>query len=275
MGGSLALAARASGAGWRIIGCDSDPRAIQKAMEIGAIDVDGELNEVAADSDLLILCTPIGAFKSVLRTISEKLKSGAIVTDVGSTKRSVTRSAEKFRSKSFEFVPSHPMAGSDKKGVEFARADLFRNRVCLITPASENSPNSVKIVEQFWQSLGMKTVQLTPREHDRIMADVSHLPHLLAAALVAMQTDSALEFSGPGFLDTTRIAGGDGSLWRDILIDNRDNLRRSLKKFRSELDGAIAAIESGDKQALSDWLDRAAQRRKALHQQKMREVSGD
>src|SRR6185437_16261614 len=117
-------------------------------------------------------------------------------------------------------VGSHPMAGSEKRGVEYARTDLFENATCILTPTPQTDAGALAAIERFWQSIGMRTVKLSPEDHDRHLADISHLPHAIAAALIAMQTDAALPLAGKGFLDATRIAGGDGALWRDILHDN-------------------------------------------------------
>ena len=131
------------------------------------------------------------------------------------------------------------------------------------------------MVEAFWQSIGMKTARLSPDEHDRRLADISHLPHLVAAALVAMQEDGALPLAGKGFLDTTRIAGGDGALWRDILLDNRDNLRDSIQRLQGKLTEVLEMLDPKNAAELARFLDAASGRREALLRQKLREVSPD
>jgi prephenate dehydrogenase len=164
------------------------------------------------------------------------------------------------------------MAGSEKRGVEFARADLFQSARCILTPTPATDPAAAEQVERFWQALGMRTTRMSPEEHDRLICDVSHLPHLLAAALVAMQEEAALPLAGKGFLDATRIAGGDGALWRDILQDNRDNVVDSLARLRQTLDQVIHLLDPSQRDKLARWLDQAADRRAKLLAEKLREL---
>jgi len=276
LGGSIGLAVRGAIPGCRIIGCGHRRQTLERAVEIGAID-QAQLDPAAAvvGSDLVILCTPVGLFESMLKQIAKSLQPGCIVTDVGSTKRSVASAAESILPTTVDFVPSHPIAGSEKRGVEFARADLFRHGLCILTPTARTRPAATKRIEEFWKSLGMRTLHLDPPTHDRLLADISHLPHLLAAALVTMQEDAALDLCGQGFLDTTRIAGGDGALWRDILVDNADNLRAGVKRLKAQLAAVISLLEPGQGEALKDWLDAAAQRRKKLLERKLREMNPD
>jgi prephenate dehydrogenase len=173
------------------------------------------------------------------------------------------------------FVGSHPMAGSEKRGVEFARADLYRNALCIVTPSDRTPASAVNEVEGFWRLLGMHTCRMSPADHDRALAEASHLPHALAAALVTMQSAEAMALAGKGFLDTTRIAGGDGGLWRDIFIDNAGNMRASIAKLRDQLDAIEKLMEPGKGEELRKWLDAAAAKRRALLQEKLREVTPD
>jgi prephenate dehydrogenase len=157
------------------------------------------------------------------------------------------------------------MAGSEKRGVQFARADLFEKAVCITTPTPRTDPTALARVETFWQTLGMRTTRLSPDRHDQLLADVSHLPHVLAAALVSMQEDAAFNLCGKGFLDVTRIAGGDAALWRDILLDNRDNVLLSVKRLSEPLRELEVLLETNQSDALEAWLKSAAERRqKAL-----------
>jgi prephenate dehydrogenase len=162
------------------------------------------------------------------------------------------------------FVGSHPMAGSEKRGVQFASADLFQDAVCITTPTPRTSPEALGKTEEFWGRLGMEVYRVSPEEHDRRLADISHLPHALAAALVAMQDDASLRLTGRGFLDVTRIAAGDGGLWRDILVDNRDNLRDSIRRLQQHLDTLLSRLNAADAEGVKDWLDAAAARRQSL-----------
>jgi prephenate dehydrogenase len=276
LGGSIGLAVRGAIPGCRIIGCGHRQQTLDRAVEMGAIDLP-QADPAAAviGSDLVILCTPVGLFESMLKQIAKSLPPNCIVTDVGSTKRSISAAAESMLPDFVDFVPSHPMSGSEKRGVEFARADLFRHGLCILTPTGKTRPSALARVEEFWRSLGMRTTCLDPATHDRLLADVSHLPHLLAAALVAMQEESGLDLCGQGFLDTTRIAGGDGALWRDILADNADNLRDGVQRLQEQLAKALSLLESPAGEALKDWLNAAAQRRQQLLQRKLREMNPD
>ncbi|HEX4054354.1 MAG TPA: prephenate dehydrogenase/arogenate dehydrogenase family protein [Tepidisphaeraceae bacterium] len=276
LGGSIGLAVRSAAPQCRIVGFGQRRAGLDHAVEIGAIDR-FELDAAAsvAGSDLVILCTPVGLFESILAQIGPALAPGALVTDVGSTKRSIARLGESHLPKGVEFVASHPMAGSEKRGVEFSRADLFQNQLCIVTPTPAAHPDAVDRIEQFWRLLGMRTTRLSPDDHDRLLADVSHLPHLLAAALVAMQEDAGLDLSGKGFLDTTRIAGGDGALWRDIFLDNADNLKAGLRRLRDELATVEKMLDAKSADALRDWLNAAAARRQKLLEKKLREIGPD
>ena len=275
LGGSLGLAAKSKWPDVRVTGYGHRKSTLDVACEIGAIDAGHE--DVAAavrGADLVVLCTPVGLFSSLLREIAPHLKHGAIVTDVGSTKRSIVTTAEATLPAHARFVGSHPMAGSEKRGVEFARTELFAGAVCILTPSALTDPVALALVEQFWRDLRMRTTRLSPDDHDRLLADVSHLPHAVAAALIAIQDDRALALCGKGFLDTTRIGGGDGGLWRDIFIDNREHLVASVGKLRGQLDHLLGLLD-GDGAALAVWLDAAAARREAQVLQKLREVTPD
>ena len=276
MGGSIGLAAKSALNGVEIVGYGHRKVTLERAVEIGAIDrFEMKVTEAVEGADLVVLCTPVGVFEGLIGEMVKGLKPGAAVTDVGSTKRSVVAVAERELPGGVHFVGSHPMAGSEKRGVEFARADLFQNALCILTPTGKTDKAAAEGVEGFWKSLGMRTTRLSPAEHDRLLAEVSHLPHALAAALVSLQSEKALGLAGKGFLDATRIAGGDGALWRDILMDNRDNLLASIGELKKHL-GELEKLLSGPgREELAKWLDRAAARRAKLLEQKLREINPD
>jgi prephenate dehydrogenase len=276
LGGSIGLAVRSVLPDCEIVGFGHRRESLERAIEIGAIDRFAmDAGASVAGSDLVILCTPVGLFGEILGKISPSLSAGALVTDVGSTKRSVVRLAESRLPEGAQFVGSHPIAGSEKRGVEFSRADLFHGQLCIVTPTGKTDPGALDRMEGVWRLLGMRTARLSPEEHDRILADVSHLPHLVAAALVAMQDDAGLDFCGKGFLDTTRIAGGDGGLWRDIFLDNTDSLKAGLRRLRDEISKVEKMLDGKSGDALSDWLNAAADRRTKLLEKKLREINPD
>jgi prephenate dehydrogenase len=274
LGGSIGLSLKASGSSCRISGYGHRVETLKRAAEFGAIDDWSlELADVIPGSDLVILCTPVGLFKQMLRDIAPLLDSGTIVTDVGSTKRSVVRLGRELFTGGGLFVGSHPMAGSEKRGVEYARADLFQNAMCIVTPTAGTDARAAGKVEGFWKSLGMQVVRLSPEEHDAWVGDVSHLPHVLAAALVSMQSRSALPLAGKGFLDATRIASGDALLWRDILLDNQDNLKAGLDRLQKEISLLKKLLSPGKADSLVQWLSSAAARREELVKSKLKEIS--
>jgi prephenate dehydrogenase len=235
-------------------------------MAMGAIDrAASNAAEAVRDADWVVLCTPVGLFESLLNEISPVLKSGAIVTDVGSTKRSVVKSAEEQLPATAHFIGSHPMAGSEKRGIEFAKADLFNGAVCITTPTAQTNPSALQTVEQLWRSSGMKVIRMSPEQHDQRVAMISHLPHAVAAALVAIQDSQSMELAGKGFTDTTRIAAGDPGLWRDILIDNADQVRQGIRQLGGQLQQLDEMLAAGKSEELMKWLAQAVEARQKLN----------
>jgi prephenate dehydrogenase len=264
LGGSLGLATKARISGCKVVGYAHRASTLKTALERGAID-EGYDNPVRAVSgaDLVILCTPVGLLRENLQQISHTISGDTVVTDVGSTKASIVAAAEK-EHPNMRFVGSHPMAGSEKRGVEHATADLFENALCILTPTERTNPKALEKTESFWRRLGMRIEQVPPADHDRLIGDISHLPHAIAATLVDVQEGAALKLAGKGFFDTTRVAGGDGGLWRDILIDNRHNLRASLARLRQKIDELDSLLDPARTEDLRVWLDRAADRWRSI-----------
>lgn len=261
LGGSIGLALKSRASNCRIIGYGHRPQSLEVAKQLGAIDETTlDPTHAVRDCDLAILCTPVGIFEELLKRIGPALRPGAIVTDVGSTKRTVVKLGESLLP-GVHFVGSHPMAGSEKRGVQAASADLYRGALCITTPTNRTDATALREVETFWQQIGMRVTRVSPDDHDRILADVSHLPHALVAVLVAMQPEQGLPFAGKGFLDTTRIAAGDAGLWRDVLLDNADNLQSSLRRLRLQLDGLESLLDPTKAEQLRRWLDAAATKR--------------
>lgn len=262
LGGSIGLACRSALKNCEIIGYGHRADSLEAALRLGVIDrATDDLADAVRGADLVILCTPVGLFGDILRRIGPALKPGALVTDVGSTKRSVVAEAEKWLPKGVHFVGSHPMAGSEKRGVQFARADLFVDALCILTPTEKTDTAAVGRIEEFWRLLGMRTSRMSALEHDRLVGMVSHVPHAVAAGLVRMQPEEAMRLAGKGFFDTTRIAGGDGGLWRDILLDNADNVREGIVRLQGELAELVKKLDEKDAKGLVEWLDRAAKLR--------------
>ena len=264
LGGSIAMAARQRYPEARVAGYGHRQSTLDTALRAGMLDSASTDPAVAVrEADLIVLCTPVGVFEGLLTHIATRCRAGAVVTDVGSTKQSVVSLAESILPRDVPFVGSHPMAGSEKRGVEFARADLFEKATCILTPTDRTDPRALQTIDGFWQSLGMRTVRLSPELHDRHLADVSHLPHAIAAALVAIQEDEALALAGRGFWDTTRIASGDAGLWRDIFLDNRKNLSAGLTRLKGEIDKLLVLLSEEKADELTQWLQASADKRNA------------
>ncbi len=262
LGGSIGLACRSRLKNCEIVGYGHRRESLEQARQMGAIDRIAESPDASVkDAQIVVLCTPVSKLGPMIAKIAPAVAEGAIVTDVGSTKESVVLAGEEGIPSRAHFVGSHPMAGSEKRGVQFARADLFEKALCILTPTARTAPTALDQVELFWQTLGMRTTRLSPDLHDRYLAEVSHLPHALAAALVLLAESEALDVAGNGFLDMTRIAGGDGGLWRDILLDNRLHVCAAIGRLKMSLTGLAKMLRSGDEAGLKDWFDRAAIRR--------------
>jgi prephenate dehydrogenase len=217
--------------------------------------------EPAGRSDLIILATPVGAFEKHLRAIAPVLKRGALVTDVGSTKADVVRVAERIFGRGGAFVGSHPMAGNENKGPAYATADLVKGALCIVTPTKHTSPALIQRTEALWRTLGMRTLRMTPAEHDRAVAAVSHVPHALSALLMLLPKDEELPVSATGLRDMTRLAGGDPEMWRDIMTTNRTAIIGSLDKFSRSLTRLRGLLDNDDALAVERFFTRAKQRR--------------
>jgi prephenate dehydrogenase len=271
VGGSLASALREAGEVDQVIGYDTDPRALSTAIARGI--VSGEATSAAAaavEADVIIIATPVGAMRSTLASIASELQPDAVLTDVGSTKCSVIEDARvTLGPAAARFVPIHPIAGGERPGVEHADPDLFRGRLVISTPNASTDPQALARIEHLWSRVGAKIERLDPEEHDRIFAAVSHLPHLLAFALVAMiaqEPDATAKFAhaGAGFRDFTRIAASSPEMWRDVCLANRDHLISELRSYRGGLDRLLAMIETGDAAALYEVFAIAAGTRRAI-----------
>ena len=277
IGGSFGLALKASGRCAHVVGTGRSAANLQIALERGAIDaIEAEAAAAVRDADLVLISVPVAQFGKVLGEIKANLKPGALVTDAGSTKRDVVAAARAgLGAKVAQFVPAHPIAGAEKSGAGAASADLFKGKRVVLTPLPENPPASVRALEEMWAALGARTSTMAPEEHDAVFAAVSHLPHLLAYALVseiAGRPDAAQLFgyAAGGFRDFTRIASSHPEMWRDICMANADRLLRELSLYEQQLrkvgamlreKDAIALEElfSGARAARQKWLDGAWQ----------------
>jgi prephenate dehydrogenase len=264
LGGSLGLAIKERRRGVHVAGVGRRRESLQEAMRIGAIN-SAHLHaaEPAAASDLIILATPVGAFARHMQAIAPVLKRGAVVTDVGSTKAAVDRMARRILGRSGRFVGGHPMAGSELKGPSHARADLFVGAPCILTPTRDTPRAVLATVERLWRALGARVVRMSPAAHDRAVAAVSHLPHVLAVLLMTLPRRADLEVAASGFADSTRLAGGDVEMWRDIFMTNRKAILAAIDAFDEDLMRLRDLVETGDAKGIEQFLAAAKARRDA------------
>ena len=229
-----------------------------------------DLEAIVDGADLIVLATPVGVMKGLAERIVKApgFAASAIVTDVGSVKESVVSDLEPIFSRAgARFVGSHPMAGSEKTGMENARLDLFEGAACLITETGETDAGAARRVDDFWTELGCRTARMKPEDHDLAVALISHLPHLVASLLVetALEKSALLgEFAGGGFRDTTRIASGSPGMWAEILMENRSAVIGALRQFHTKVSDALAFFETGSKEEINRLLADAKMRRDKL-----------
>ena len=245
------------------------PGAVPPAHEMGFACATGDLAQAVAEADLLILAVPVGAMPSLLAAaVAAGLPEGCLVTDVGSVKAAPHRNlAPVLAACGNPFIGSHPMAGSERNGLAASRADLFQNAACLLTNDSGAAPPLCTALEDFWKSLGCRTQWLGAAEHDRLVARISHLPHVTAAATAfgALSADaSSGHFSGGGLRDTTRVAGGNPDMWAEILLENRVEVGRSIRETIAKLNEFLVALDGANPQELHSLLDEAKALRDTL-----------
>jgi len=268
IGGSFALALKQAKACAHVVGAGRTAANLKLALERGVIDsIARDASEAASGADLVLLATPVAQFPAVLTSIEKVLGPKAIVTDAGSTKRDVIAAAKKALAKKIsQFVPAHPIAGAEQSGVGAANGELFRGKRVVLTPLPENPEAAVQKVNQAWALCGARITRMDAEEHDALLAAVSHLPHLLAFALVhevAGRENSAqlFSFAAGGFRDFTRIASSHPEMWRDICIANRDRLTAEVSRFSKKLDAMRKLLEKGDGAALEKLFAEAREAR--------------
>ena len=268
LGGSIGLAVRQRRLAGEVAGYVRRAAGLADCEQTGAVDyATTDLLAAVSNADLVILCTPLAQMRSLAEAILPALKRGAIVTDVGSVKAGVVRDLEALIQKTgAHFVGSHPMAGGEKMGVRAARADLYHNAVCIVTPTKNSHAAAVRTLEQFWQALGSRTMRLAAAEHDLLVSRTSHLPHVAAAALAGLVLNpkhSPLQtgLCASGFRDTTRVASGSPEMWRDIALANRKNVVRSVEALMAELKNFQTALKSGRPAAVEKFFATAKTRR--------------
>lgn len=268
IGGSFALALKQVGAVGRVLGVGRSEANLRRALDLQVIDATGALDrETLKDADLVLLAVPVGQMRSAMHSMAPLLGPRTVVTDAGSTKQDVVEFARRELEGSIgRFVPGHPIAGTEKSGVEAASAALYRERKVVLTPLAGGDPDALKRVRSAWERCGASVLEMQPRDHDAVLAGVSHLPHVLAYALVdqVARHDNARELfalAAGGFRDFTRIASSSPEMWRDICLANREALLTELDRYRSGLTEVRALIEAGDAKGLQALFSRAREAR--------------
>ena len=269
LGGSVARAARARGLAGHITGIGRDRERLAPALKDGTLDaVTTDVADGVRGADLIVLAATVLANDRLLAQVWQAAAPGAVVTDVGSTKRGIVAAAERLGGPRLpHFVGSHPMAGSERSGYAIAREDLFDGATVIVTPTETADPDAVKTVVGFWEATGARVTTMDPATHDRAVAAISHLPHVVAWALVdaaARFEPAAMDVAARGFKDTTRIAASDPLVWTEILLANRDAVVGSLRAFRGALDDLERQIAAGDGAAVEATLARIKAMREAV-----------
>lgn len=264
IGGSIGLDLLAQNSARRVIGIGRRAESLAAAKRMGSVtETTLDLAQGVAEAELVIVCTPVGRIVDDVLGAARAAKPGTIITDVGSTKRSIVRGLQGKLPPGVGFVGSHPIAGSEKSGPEAAVRGLFQDRVVVVTPASEITAE-VDTIGTFWRSLGARVIEMSPEAHDKALAATSHVPHVVASALASATPAEYLELSAGGWRDTTRIAASDGALWQQILDDNRTEVLAALDRLRNRIDEFRAAIEARDAADLQELWNLGRERRASL-----------
>jgi prephenate dehydrogenase len=265
IGGSIGLAARRRGMARRILGVGWRPETLDRARRLGAIDQGHlQLPPAVADADFVVFCTPVQLIPKQVLEAAPHCRRQVIFTDAGSTKEAIVRTVDGRLPGNVRFVGSHPLAGSEKRGPEFADADLFQNRLTVVTPTAQTDPAALEQVCSFWQALGSRVKRMAPIEHDRALSLTSHVPHLLASALAGALPPELHDLTASGFRDATRIAAGDPAIWTGILLQNREAVLESLAQVHGQIEQFRTALQAGDEKTITALLEQAKRVRDAL-----------
>ena len=256
----------------KIVGYDSDKEVRNRAKKIDLCEIKSTVVNAVSGSNLIILCVPVGQMRSVVQKLKKFIKPGTTIIDVGSVKVSVIEEIESdIEEARGKFVPSHPIAGTERSGPEAGYAGLFKDRWCILTPTKKTNKKALKSVETFWKFLGMKTKLMKPEHHDLVLAVTSHAPHLIAYTMVGVVDDleavtesEIINYSAAGFRDFTRIAASDPVMWRDIFLNNQDAHLEVLGRFTEELFSLQRAIRKKDGEYLLKYFERTRSIRKGI-----------
>src|SRR5438094_3216743 len=272
IGSSLARVLRRDCPETRIVACARTAETLDAVRRLDLADETTDDPAAAADgADLVVLATPLSAYREIAMRIAPGLRQGAIVTDVGSVKEQVIRDVLPLMPEGVHFVPGHPVAGTEHSGPEAGFAELFHDRWCILTPPPGTAPEAVAKVTALWEGAGMRVTTMAADHHDKVLAVTSHLPHLIAYTIVGTATElgddlqsEVVAYSAGGFRDFTRIAASDPVMWRDIFLANREAVLELLQRFSEDLTGLQRAIRRGDGEVLYDWFTRTRAIRRSI-----------
>ena len=258
IGSSLALALKKHKIAKSTTGYAKSAKTRQIAKKLKLVSkVESSLEKTVKSADLVIICTPLSTYKTLIGSIRPYLKVGAIISDVGSAKSKVMADAEKILGNDFDFIPAHPIAGTEQSGPEAGFSELFINRWCIVTPYAHSKKKNIILIKKLWQKIGSSVEVMTPEHHDRVLAITSHLPHLIAYNIVNTAADletvtksDVIKYSASGFRDFTRIASSDPTMWRDIFINNKEAVLEMIGRFSEDLSVLQEAVRWGDAAAL-------------------------
>jgi prephenate dehydrogenase len=268
MGGSFALALKRAGLVKRVVGYSKSPSTTERARLMGVIDIEAPSALMAVSgADIVLIAVPVSATEATFKAIKHLVTPNTLIMDVGSTKREVVDAARRgLREHIGSFVPAHPIAGKELSGVEHADADLYAGKQVILTPIERTLTTQLQKAVDVWTAMGCRVLKMSPEQHDAAFAAVSHLPHLIAFALMNAisnqpQGKDYLSLAGPGFRDFTRIAAGDPKIWRDIMVSNREELLEQSKVFQRTLQAMELMISSGNGDALEGLIEQASNTR--------------
>ncbi len=271
IGSSLSLALKQSSAVGQVIGFGRNQKNLARGVELGVLDEFADSIEAAVSTaDVVVVAVPLGAMRQVFSELKQAVKKGAIITDVGSAKGSVVAAARDELGTVFSrFVPAHPIAGTEKSGVEAGFPTLYQNRRVIITPVEQTDQDAIAVIDEMWRHCGAIIEYLSVKHHDKVLAATSHLPHMLAYALVHQLShlndhEEIFRYASGGFRDFTRIASSDPVMWRDVCISNGDALVSLIEQYQQELDRVKSAISAGDSDELLKLFGRAKSERDSL-----------
>lgn len=267
IGGSLALALKEKKLVNKIIGYGRNEQRLKEALKLGIIDSYTTFLKEASEAELIVLATPVGLFEKIIIEMLDYLKKGTIIIDVGSVKESIVNTIETMLPIGVSFVGTHPIAGSDKTGFEYANKDLFKKAKVILTPTENTDKSALEKISKLWQKIGAVVELMSPEQHDKIYALVSHLPHLISFCMVntvAEMDKNFIKYAGSGFKDTTRIAKSSPEIWRDILMMNDKNILQCLEIFAKNLEEIKKMLSKKDSEGVKTFIEKAKNLRKEI-----------